>query len=359
MQARLGTFEDLPAVNALKENWYGPGTGHAPEYFRWAFFDRVPEPSKLICLEDAGRLVGTQAIFPVFCRQGDRRFLTFKSEETLVDREYRGKGLFKKMYHEIFRETDEGADFIWGVTPAKEPFNRLGFASPTTSIYTFLFTGSPTKEFPLGGTATSRKQALKRRGFTEAGRFLRLKTAWKLRGHETDRWVSEQMDLEYYASVWDSMCRQYSEMVSVDRNPAWLQWRLEKNPARSYRMLQYHAGIDRGAILFATDETERIVYLVDFVGSGQLTRVMQALVAELAHTAQREGYAMIIENGLDVDLHAHKVLRAEMLRYGAMSVPIRGGWFVLRPSPRLRPDDPRLLANRWFYTYLMSDGSRV
>jgi len=352
-------MKDLPSINALKSGWYGPSSAYTPEHFAWAFLEREPEPCLLMGVEDGQKLVGTQAVLPIPCRQGETAWRSCKSEETLLDPEYRGKGLFNRLYDEIFSRIDDRIDVIWGETGAGKAFERCGFSTPATMRYTVAFTGPPTREFPLGEEAKTSGQRFKRRLFAIAHRLLRYKTALMLRWTKRDPEVVEDMSLAFYEAAWDRMTRQYPRLLSVDRTQAWLRWRLEKNPNNRYRMLRLADGEDIGALLFLTDESNRIVFLVDFVAAGNVESIARRLAGELAAIAAGEGLSLIIDLALDVDLAPQRARQKALRRFGSLSVPMPGLVFVRRLSPRFDPDDPRFDAQNWYYTYLMSDGSRV
>jgi len=63
---------------------------------------------------------------------GNKRvFLTGKSESTLISKQYRGQGIFERMYSKLFEiATRQGVAVIWGFTGATKAFSKLGFTVP-------------------------------------------------------------------------------------------------------------------------------------------------------------------------------------------------------------------------------------
>ncbi len=104
------------------EEWYGPDRRYSTQMFNWAFFERNPEPSMFMGLKDGEKLIGTQAVLPMQLRRGTELLWSAKSEETLVDSNYRGKGLFYKIFEEVFDHIDPRIDVLWGATSATKPF---------------------------------------------------------------------------------------------------------------------------------------------------------------------------------------------------------------------------------------------
>ena len=70
------------------------------EHFHWEFRDAPAGKGIYVVAFDTeqNKIVGTQAAIPIelICNNGER-MLTAKSEDTLLDPAYRGKGLFDKM----------------------------------------------------------------------------------------------------------------------------------------------------------------------------------------------------------------------------------------------------------------------
>ena len=71
---------------------------------KWDFvlnnYNKKPIPFTVV--EDDGKIVGTQAFIPIRMIDKDGIYWTAKSEETLVDPDYRGNQLFEKMYSFLF-----------------------------------------------------------------------------------------------------------------------------------------------------------------------------------------------------------------------------------------------------------------
>lgn len=100
--------------------------------FKWEFLEGPIGKAIYVGAFDGSRLIGTQAAIPLyFVNEKGEKILTAKSEDTLLDPEYRGKGLFDKMYEVLFYECKKvGIVSVWGFTYAKKPFLKLGFEIP-------------------------------------------------------------------------------------------------------------------------------------------------------------------------------------------------------------------------------------
>lgn len=129
-EIRVLNESELNLANQLYSKVYGKE--RSLNDFKWEFLEGPIGKAIYVGAFDGARLIGTQAAIPLFFvnKRGDK-ILTAKSEDTLLDPEYRGKGLFDKMYEVLFQECKKvGIVSVWGFTYAKKPFLKLGFEIP-------------------------------------------------------------------------------------------------------------------------------------------------------------------------------------------------------------------------------------
>ncbi|MDA7762654.1 GNAT family N-acetyltransferase [Crocinitomicaceae bacterium] len=127
---RLANSDDYINVNAFYNRIYK--VNRTIEKFLWEFNDCPFGKSIYVIAEDNEKIVGTNCVIPIDLITSDNRIVrTGKSEDTLVDPEYRGQKIFYKIYDFLFEKCkDSGIQIIWGFTPAQKPFENLGFEIP-------------------------------------------------------------------------------------------------------------------------------------------------------------------------------------------------------------------------------------
>ena len=127
---RLANTDDYVNVNAFYNRIYK--ANRTIEQFLWEFNDCPFGKSIYVIAEDNGKIVGTNCVIPMDLITSDNRIVrTGKSEDTLVDPDYRGQKIFYKIYDFLFEKCkDYGIQIIWGFTSAKKPFENLGFKIP-------------------------------------------------------------------------------------------------------------------------------------------------------------------------------------------------------------------------------------
>jgi hypothetical protein len=129
---RLLAKDELPLANNFFNHIYN--TNRSIEAFNWEFVTGPFGQAIYLAAIDTDfkneiKIVGIQCAIPLMMiTSSGEKILTAKSEDTLVDTNYRGQDIFNKMYDLLFDEC-KNADikYIWGFTPAYKPFVKLGF----------------------------------------------------------------------------------------------------------------------------------------------------------------------------------------------------------------------------------------
>jgi len=95
MNIRPFCSEDLPQVLKLMADNYG--RHYSPEWWKWKHEDNPFGKSIIRVAEDDGQIVGTRSLWAWNFNYMGRSVKAYQPCDTLVDRAYRGKGLFSKM----------------------------------------------------------------------------------------------------------------------------------------------------------------------------------------------------------------------------------------------------------------------
>ena len=127
---RLATEKDYKNINDFHNRIYK--SDRTIEQFCWEFHDAPAGHSIYIIAEDGDKVIGTQCAIPIYLiTSGGEKIYSGKSEDTLVDPDYRGQNIFNKLYEILFRECSaKGIKVIWGFTSAIKPFIKMGFETP-------------------------------------------------------------------------------------------------------------------------------------------------------------------------------------------------------------------------------------
>lgn len=138
IEIRLLKDSEIDFVNDLYNTVYKKSRSKAE--FEWEFLNGPSGKAIYIVAVDTEKtgnpIIGTQAAIPLKLKNHlGEEVLTAKSEDTLLDPNYRGKKIFDQMYQLLFSACrNAGIEVIWGFTYAKKPFEKLGFEIPFDSL---------------------------------------------------------------------------------------------------------------------------------------------------------------------------------------------------------------------------------
>ncbi|MBK7966353.1 MAG: GNAT family N-acetyltransferase [Bacteroidetes bacterium] len=195
---------------------------------------------------DKEELIGSQAAIPLnFIGPEGKKLLTAKSEDTLLDPRYRGKGLFEKMYEVLFKECrSRGVVCIWGFTYAKKPFLKIGFQIPFDTL-SGVFVIHPLKAYSyLVSLNTANKLKEKLLIFLMTS-FSYFKTVFRSRSvlekdHKLGKFSSNEKLIENIANT--------NNLFLIQQSKSYLDWRIIRNPYDN-KYLEFIKEDEKGEII--------------------------------------------------------------------------------------------------------------
>lgn len=311
LKIRMATIEDAEACNEFHNNIYG--TSRTIEQWKWTFVnDNLPGSELFYCIaEDEGVIKGTQAMILIQMIDGNGIYLTAKSEETLVSQDFRGKGLFEKMYDQVLSlAAEKNIEIIWGFTTAEKAFKKVGFNIPlhTSQLFRPCRLKVVGTLLPSSGkTSYGVWQKIKKYIYYTAA-ILILVFAWSKRNFSKFYVQREEnillRDLDGPHSGLTKLSNAFIAQwggATIYRDEKYLNWRIFNNPFCRANVIGAFINEDLvGYCCFALDENE-LGYIVDI------------FAAELM--------------GLEVDVHniVYQLLSAATTRLSQMgAVGIRG-----------------------------------
>jgi len=95
--------------------------------FKWLVADNPAGRAVLFIALNEEKVVGMQSLIPYVFVQNGKRVETYKSEDTLVEKTFRGKRIFSKLYEMLHNYA--GDNLVWGLTDKKEILERVNMPS--------------------------------------------------------------------------------------------------------------------------------------------------------------------------------------------------------------------------------------
>jgi N-acetylglutamate synthase-like GNAT family acetyltransferase len=227
---RLATEEDYRNINDFHNRIYK--SNRTIEQFYWEFHNCPFGKSIYVIAEDEGKVVGTNCVIPIDLITSDQQIIhSGKSEDTLVDPEYRGQKIFYHIYEFLFeRCKEEGIKIIWGFTSAKKPFRNLGFSVPFDHQQS-LAVNNIWKSYQFLSALNSKngiKDKLKILGLTI---YSKLKLSGRLRAGLRGYRITEDEDIiDGISNLIQSNLTLLNSSYAILQNSRFQQWRIYQNP---------------------------------------------------------------------------------------------------------------------------------
>lgn len=244
---RLLQEQDIKLINAFHNRIYNDD--RTSEKFSWEFFNAPAGNAIYVVAEDTGNnmIVGTQCAIPINLKSvGGQLILSAKSEDTLVDPDYRGMQLFEKMYDFLFENCKKkGIRYIWGFTPALKPFLKIGFEAPYYHHQSLIAIHILNSYKYISGLNPKNKSIdkLKIFGMTLLSKISQVKAGFQSsRIKNTDIKVTHKVsgDLDH---LFMTINQKHDQLFHIHQDKNYINWRINNNPNHN-KVLSYDFFID-------------------------------------------------------------------------------------------------------------------
>lgn len=267
---------DINKVLSLHNEFYKEQ--RTPEQWHWEYASNYPDYFVFVVSEYEGRVVGTQGMIPIYLNINQKLYLSGKSENSLVDKNYPGKNkfTFKEMYFFAMSECkSKNMCCVWGFTPLKKVWReKLLFEVYENAMYDttlVLDLKSALSQILSSKTFTSSKSASKKsimlfmplfgslysKLFRFNVRFSKNKKNSKFKVYDKPK------DINDVECLYGSLIKKYPKLIHINQDEKYLKWRIFNNPNINYKtFFVYEGNVLRAYAYFYVKE--KIAYITDF-----------------------------------------------------------------------------------------------
>jgi hypothetical protein len=242
------------------------GDSRTSEQWQWEWKSHYPDLSAYMVVHDGKRIIATQGMMPVYLRISGKRVLSGKSDQTLLALEHRGGDLFQRFYdYAVSQCRTKGMCCVWGYTPAVKALRRFGFRVSEEVMY-------------YSASVLDFHQALaenlhSQRTWLSKGKQCLLVLIRALR-----RIVSRvctlsfakafciedgPLDAEDLAALYARLRSRYPDLIHIDMDRAYLQWRVTGHPFIRYKTFSLYQGSELKAYAIVNHHFQDTAFLAD------------------------------------------------------------------------------------------------
>ncbi|MCJ7631272.1 GNAT family N-acetyltransferase [Candidatus Bathyarchaeota archaeon] len=243
MRLRISEIEDFEVDEAVSLHNTEYRTERTSKQWLWEYRGNYPEFSVFAVIKDDKRIIGTQGMIPIYLNGDGRKLLTGKSENTLLDREYRGRGLAKQLYSFALSKCKEkGMYCIWGFTDRPDAvglLSRLGFACYNNVACTVTLVLNIRKLIPsiLASKASVSRRIARSLLSLPLYLYSRLPVSHPRR---TSRQFLIRQHLKAARDVedlYERLRKKHPDLIHIEQDAKYISWRVLSNP--NFRYLTY------------------------------------------------------------------------------------------------------------------------
>ncbi len=258
----------------------------------WEYKGNYPKSFVFTIIKDDGRIVGTQGMIPIYVNIKGKKYLSGKSESSLLDSKYRGGELFKELYDfAISLCKTRNMCVIWGITHAIKVWkNKLGFSVYTDAIYTSILILKP--QVFLSKILESKWRLPKKILVSFLILPLNLYSSVRMNTHAPFSGNSGEFSIEEKLRSIDDLRELYRrlranvDIIHIEQDDKYIAWRVFNNPNIKYKTCYLYENNRLRAYCYLNINNEKNAYLTDFTfedyeaGEILLKRVLNQLRLE-------------------------------------------------------------------------------
>jgi GNAT superfamily N-acetyltransferase len=344
------THNQITELVSFHNRFYG--SRRKPEHWLWQY--SLYEPRKVVfsIAKDKEKIVGTQAMMPIYMRLGHRVIMTGKSENTLLSPEYRGKQVMENLYEFAVKNCQKsGIELIWGFTAATKAFAKFGFdVRPGFQVYEklgynvlrgFIFPfGAPGSFKRKVGSAT--KYILT---YLAQVKNIGIPKIANKPGYKIICGPPSEIDIK---DLLDRLTKKFHQTITLPYDKKYLKWRVRGHPFLRYR--EYCVYERRALRAFAMVVLFKGTVSISELTSDSGTATDLVLRQILNDYCSNAGKFMFVLNPYDTSIWSTK---SALVKFGFTAGPLQS--FVLRDLSGGRYREIDDMAN-WHITGLWSEG---
>lgn len=323
--------------------------------WEWEHIKNSNEGSVFGVIVNDNKIVGIQTMIPILLKCKECNIVkSGKSESSLLDPQYRGKGLFEKLYEYTIEESiKRGIKIMWGFTSAAKVWTKLKFQlSQCMKKYV--------KVVDLK-TALIYIFSLREKRYI----FMLYKLIFVTTQYTFSRFVDIFLkdnkttnirilgNLKNENDILDFQKRfleEHPDIIIIDFNKEYINWRLKKNPYLNYKIYYaYIGGVLTGYIFMSYKDSNRF-YIADIAFLDTNSGI--ELLNKVTDVARKEkaGFLIFIGNSLNEFINSvEKLLKKNLFFTQTLDVS-----FVLRINSSL--NKTKFAVRNWGLTGLWTEG---
>jgi|GEM_PF-1235639 len=247
-----------------------------PKQWIWEYKGNYPDYFVFKVIKDDNRVIGTQGMIPIYLNIKGETYLSGKSENSLLDSKYRGRGLFTELYDFALSSCKEKKMCcVWGFTSvasAIKVLSRLGFFIYENVMYGSILILNPHRL--ISSEILKSRQSMVRKiakSFSGILLYLYSSTRRFTYGHlkRTKRTSREFLIEQKLRSVSDlgrlykRLREKHADLIHIEQDEKYITWRIFNNPNLKYTTYFVYKDESLRAYCYVSIDNKKTAHLTD------------------------------------------------------------------------------------------------
>ena len=260
---RLAQEDDYEKINDFHNRLYD--SNRTIEQFYWGFHNCPFGQSIYVIAEDEDKIVGTNCVIPIDLVTSDKLIIrSGKSEDTLVDPEYRGQKICYNMYDFLFEKcNDQGIQVIWGFTTAIKPLKNSGFSIPFDNQQS-LVVNNIWRSYKYLSSLNNKNRVIDKLKILGLCVISKIKTIGRLKCQLTGYCITEDEKIvDVVNDLINSNLSSLNQSFAIHQNSDFQRWRIYQNP--NYNKIHTYGFYDKYnnliALIILNSHSNKVAYI--------------------------------------------------------------------------------------------------
>lgn len=248
------------------------GDKRAPEHWIWEYKSNYPDLFVFTVVEDEGCISGTQGMIPIYINIKGKRYLSGKSENSLLNPKYRGRTLFQELYEfAMSLSKAKNMHCIWGYTPAVKVWrNKLGFSVYENIMYeSILILNLRNALSAVLKSQQSIARKIKSSFLTLFGYLYSLMFRFSFRPQKKSPKMKFSIEhrlrcIDDLNMLYGRLREKYPDLIHIDQDEKYVMWRIYNNPNIKYKTYFVYEGNLLSGYCYVNTNDKKRAFLTDF-----------------------------------------------------------------------------------------------
>lgn len=278
MRIQVNEIKDSGINEVVSFHNINYGDKRTPKQWIWEYKGNYPDRFVFTVIKDDDRVIGTQGMIPIYLNIKGKTYLSGKSENSLLNRKYRGRKLFKELYDFAMSLCKaKKMCCVWGFTTAIKVMKKLQFSVYEDMMYTSILILSPHR-FISSEILKSRQSMVRKIAESIFSILLYLYSSTRRFTYEHQKRIkrtSREFIIEQklrsvsdLGRLYKRLRKKHADLIHIEQDEKYITWRIFNNPNLKYTTYFVYEDDLLRAYCYVNIDNKKTAHITDLTFEG-------------------------------------------------------------------------------------------